>query len=113
MISVVSAWQLGILLDKRSNTVNPGNEQDIDERTIGIAYHINPKMRVTLNYLIRAFEAPNDFLVGGDFIATPTPLAGIPPGQSLPPLANQATNNLQTVLDTIENRMTLQFTYIF
>jgi hypothetical protein len=97
-------WQFDIRYDRHdllydtSSTVNPGNERIFKATTLGVNYHFTPKMRLTFNYIFKDAEAPTAY---------------VPMGGFSPMMAGGATRNANTVVDTIDDRYALQFTWIF
>ncbi|MDT8404711.1 porin [Sulfuriflexus sp.] len=79
--------------------IDPGNERELDETTLGVTYHFTPKTRLTFNYGFRDVKQPNDYSAafnGGNAGAT----AG-------------ANNNVPIVIDSIGDRIGLQLTWVF
>ncbi len=78
------------LLNARVSTVDIGNERIFNEWTFGVNYQFNRKTRLTFNYLMRDIEAPNAYT--GNAVLT---------------------SNVQTIIDSTDDRIGLQLTYIF
>ena len=79
--------------------IDPGNEREIDETTLGVTYHFTPKARITFNYGFRSVDQPNQYTLpfsGGNTVVT-----------------NASNNNVGIVTDSIGDRVGLQVTYIF
>ncbi len=101
-------WQFDLryhrheLLYDTAATVNPGNARDLEEITGGVNYHFSRKLRLTLNYSIRQVEAP-------------VPYAGSAPGGIFPPqaVADGITGNVRNIVDTVDDRVLTQLTWIF
>ncbi len=97
-------WEFGIryhrnnLLYERVATVNPGNERIFKEWTLGINYNFTPRKRLSLNYTIRDIEAPNAYVASGGFTAG---------------AAAALTSDVQKIIGTTDNRIALQFTWVF
>ncbi|WP_126456902.1 hypothetical protein [Sulfuriflexus mobilis] len=77
--------------------IDPGNEREIDETTLGVTYHFTPKARLTFNYGFRDVEKPNDYTAAF----------------SNATVAGASNNNVDIVTDSIGDRMGLQLTYLF
>lgn len=77
------------LLYQRASNIDPGNERIFDEWTFGVNYQINRKTRLTFNYMARDIEAPTAY------------------GNAT------LTDNVRTIVDSTEDRLGLQLTYIF
>ncbi|VFM98005.1 MAG: hypothetical protein BECKG1743D_GA0114223_105367 [Candidatus Kentron sp. G] len=91
-------WARHDLLYETKDTVNPGNEREFDELTLGVNCHFTPKVRLTANYIFRDAEAPRDYVAAG-FVPAST--------------AAVITDNVEEIIDTIEDRIALQLTWIF
>jgi len=74
--------------------IDPGNEREIDETTLGVTYHFTKKSRLTFNYAFRDVDQPNQYSGNGG-------------------VSNAANNNVGIVTDSIGDRVGLQLTYIF
>jgi len=101
-------WQFDLryhrhdLLYDTSSTVNPGNERELTEITLGLNYHFSRKVRLTLNYIFRDVEAP-------------TPYASSAPGGVFPtePVADGITSNVKKIVSTVDDRAAIQLTWLF
>jgi len=79
--------------------VDPGNEREVTETTLGVTYHFTKKARLTANYGFRNVDQPNQYSAafnGGNGGAT-----------------TGANTNVGIVTDSIGDRLGLQLTYIF
>jgi len=77
--------------------IDPGNERELDETTLGVTYHFTPKARLTFNYGFRNVDKPNDYNAAF----------------SNATVAGASNNNVDIVTDSIGDRIGLQLTYIF
>ena len=101
-------WQFDLryhrhdLLYDTSSTVNPGNERELTEITLGLNYHFSRKLRLTINYIFRDVEAP-------------TAYASSAPGGIFPvkAVADGITRNVKNIVNTIDNRFLTQITWVF
>lgn len=101
-------WQFDLryhrhdLLYDTSSTVNPGNERELTEITLGLNYHFSRKLRLTINYIFRDVEAP-------------TPYASSAPGGIFPiaPVADGLTSNVKNIVRTVDDRAGVQLTWLF
>ncbi len=94
-------WELDMraarhdLLYEQSGPWSKQDERTFDELTLGVNYHFNKKSRVTLNYTFRDVSAPN-------------------PVTTYSAAANSVlTHNQNTIVDSIDDRIMLQFTLLF
>jgi hypothetical protein len=103
-----SKWQFDLryhrhdLLYDTAATVNPGNERELTDVTLGLNYHFSRKLRLTLNYIFRDVEAP-------------MPYASSAPGGIFPPaaVADGITTNVRNIASTVDDRMAAQLTWVF
>lgn len=103
-----SRWQLDLryhrheLLYNTAATVNPGNEREVEELTAGVNHHFSRSLRLTFNYTFRDVDAPVAY-------------ASSVPGGPFPPaaVADGITANVRNVVDTVDDRASLQLTWIF
>jgi hypothetical protein len=86
------------LLYERNANINPGNERQFKEWTLGIQYRPTRRTRLTLNYTHRNASVPNAYTATGGFSA---------------PQAAGTTNVARNVVNTLDNRVALQLTWIF
>jgi hypothetical protein len=101
-------WQFDLryhrhdLLYDTAATVNPGNERELTDITLGLNYHFSRKLRLTLNYIFRDVEAP-------------VPYASSAPGGAFPPaaVADGITTNVRNIVSTVDDRMAAQLTWVF
>jgi hypothetical protein len=101
-------WQFDLryhrhdLLYDTSSTVNPGNERELTEITLGLNYHFSRKLRLTINYIFRDVEAP-------------TAYASSAPGGIFPiaPVAGGITSNVKNIVHTVDDRAGVQLTWLF
>jgi hypothetical protein len=101
-------WQFDLryhrhdLLYDTAATVNPGNERELSEITLGLNYHFSRKLRLTINYIFRDLEAPQ-------------PYASSAPGGRFPvkAIADGITQNVKKVVSTVDNRAGVQLTWLF
>ena len=101
-------WQFDLryhrhdLLYDTSSTVNPGNERELTEITLGLNYHFSRKLRLTLNYIFRDVEAP-------------TAYASSPPGGRFPvaSVSDGITQNVRNIVSTVDDRAGVQLTWLF
>ncbi len=97
-------WDVGIryarhdLLYEQAQNVNPGNERIFKEWTFAITHRFTPKKRLSLNYTLRDIEAPTAYTASGGF-------AGAAPAV--------VTSNVNSIVNTTDDRIALQFTWIF
>lgn len=97
-------WQFDVRYDRNdllyatSANVNPGNKRKIQAWTFGVTHHFTPATKLTLNYTARDAKAPNDY------VAVPGFAAGA---------AATTTANVRKIVDTLDDRIALQFTWIF
>lgn len=88
-------WQFDVrydkdkLLYKTSSNVHPGNEREITGLTLGVNYHFNPKLRLTVNYTHREAEAPVAY-----------------PNAAL-------TKDVRTTVANLDDRVAVQLTWIY
>ena len=90
------------LLYDTSRTVNPGNERELVETTLGVNYHFSRKLRLTINYIFRDVDAPRSY-------------ASSAPGGNFPvkPVADGITRNVNRIVNTVDDRAGVQLTWIF
>ncbi len=97
-------WDFGMryarhdLLGNRNANVNQGNERIFKEVTFGVNYRLNRKTRLSLNYTLREIEAPNAYTATG----------GLTTGS-----AAVVTSNVAKIVESTDNRIALQLTWIF
>ncbi|MCK5664668.1 MAG: hypothetical protein KAI17_14350, partial [Thiotrichaceae bacterium] len=97
-------WQFDLrfhrhdLLYQTSENINPGNERILTDTTLGLNYHFSRKIRLTLNYIFRNVEAPTPY-------ASTT---GFPPSN----VSDGLTSNVNTIVNTVDDRILLQLTWI-
>lgn len=97
-------WQFDLrfhqhnLLHEASPTVNPGNQRLFTETTLGLNYHFSRKTRLTFNYIFKDVEAPTAYASTIGF-----PAAGV---------ANAITSNINTIVNTVDDRILLQLTWL-
>lgn len=97
-------WQFDLrlhqhdLLYEATSTVNPGNQRVFTDTTLGLNYHFSRKMRLTFNYIFRDVEAPVAY----------ASTSGFPPAT----VADGLTSNVSTIVNTVDNRLLLQLTWI-
>jgi len=97
-------WQFDIRYDRhellysRASNINPGNEREFENWTLGATYHFTPKRRLTFNYTFRDVDTPNDYAS-----------TGFVPGF----VANGLTRNVDRIANSIDDRLALQLTWIF
>jgi len=92
-------WAREQRLYETSSDINDGSEREIDETTLGVTYHFTKKSRLTFNYAFRDVDAPNSYDAS----------TGI--GNAT--VRSRIDNNVNTVTDSIGDRVGLQLTYIF
>jgi len=101
-------WQFDLryhrhnLLYDTSSTVNPGNERELTDITLGLNYHFSRKLRLTVNYIFRDVEAPTAYAsstAGGIF-----PTA---------PVSDGITRNVKSIVSTVDDRAAIQLTWMF
>ncbi|MGD9000835.1 MAG: porin [Granulosicoccaceae bacterium] len=90
-------WAREQRLYEVADGIDPGNEREIDETTLGVTYHFTPKARLTFNYGFRSVDKPNDYTAAF----------------SNPVVAGASNTNVDAVTDSIGDRISLQLTYIF
>ena len=101
-------WQFDLryhrhdLLYDTSRTVNPGNERELTDITLGVNYHFSRKLRLTVNYVFRDVEAPRSY-------ASSAP-GGIFPVKAV---ADGITRNVKNIVNTVDNRFLTQVTWMF
>lgn len=97
-------WQFDLrfhrheLLYRKAASINPGNERILRETTLGLNYHFSRKLRLTLNYVFRDVKAPTAYVSGG----------GFPPANA----SSAITDNVNTIVNNIEDRILLQLTWL-
>ena len=97
-------WQFDLrfhqhdLLYQTSVSVNPGNERILTETTLGLNYHFSRKLRLTFNYAFRNVEAPTPY----------SSTAGFPPAN----VSDGLTTNVNTIVNTVDDRLLLQLTWV-
>lgn len=97
-------WQFDLrfhqhdLLYQTSESINPGNERVLTDTTLGLNYHFSRKIRLTLNYVFRNVKAPTAY-------ASTT---GFPPSN----VSDGLTSNVNTIVNTVDDRVLLQLTWI-
>jgi len=102
-------WQLDLryhrhdLLHDTAATVNPGNARELTDITLGLNYHFSRKLRLTLNYIFRNVEAPEPYA------------SSAPDGVVFPPVdvADGITGNVRNIVDTVDDRVAAQLTWVF
>ena len=101
-------WQFDLryhrhdLLYDTAATVNPGNERELTEITLGLNYHFSRKLRLTVNYIFRDVEAPTSY-------------ASSDPGGIFPvkAVADGITKNVKKIVSTVDDRAGVQLTWLF
>ena len=101
-------WQFDLryhrhdLLYDTASTVNPGNERELTDITLGLNYHFSRKLRLTINYIFRDVNAPE-------------PYASSAPGGRFPikPVADGITENANRIVNTVDDRAGIQLTWLF
>ena len=101
-------WQFDLryhrhdLLYDTAATVNPGNERELTEITLGMNYHFSRKLRLTFNYIFRN-------------VAAPTSYASSDPGGNFPvkAVADGITQNVKKIVNTVDDRAGVQLTWLF
>jgi len=99
-----SRWQFDIrmhrhqLLHETATNVNPGNERIFNEMTLGFNYHFSRKTRLTFNYIVKDVEAPAPY----------ASTSGFPP----PTVTGGITSNVNTIVNTVDDRVLLQLTWL-
>jgi len=101
-------WQFDLryhrhhLLYDTATTVNPGNERELTDITLGLNYHFSRKLRFTINYIFRDVEAP-------------TAYASSDPGGIFPvkAVADGITQNVKKIVNTVDDRAGVQLTWLF
>ena len=85
-----------------ASTVNPGNERELTDITLGLNYHFSRKLRLTINYIFRDVEAP-------------TPYASSASGGVFPiaPVSDGITENVRKIVRTVDDRAGVQLTWLF
>ena len=97
-------WQFDLrfhehnLLHQAATSINPGNERNITEITLGINYHFSRKLRLTLNHIFKDVDAPTPY-------ASTT---GFPPTA----VSDGIYNNVNTIVNTVDDRVLLQLTWL-
>lgn len=97
-------WQFDLrfhqhnLLYQTAATVNPGNERILNDTTLGLNYHFSRKVRLTFNYIFRNLRAPTPY----------SSTTGFPPAD----ISAGITANVNTIVNTVEDRILLQLTWI-
>ena len=97
-------WQFDLrfhqhdLLYKTTDTVNPGNERVLTDTTLGVNYHFSRKLRLTFNYIFRNIKAPVSY----------ADTTGFPPTA----VADGLTSNVNTIVNTADDRILLQLTWM-
>jgi hypothetical protein len=101
-------WQFDLryhrhdLLYDTASTVNPGNERELTDITLGLNYHFSRKLRLTVNYVFRDVEAPRAYASSGP--------GGLFPVQAV---ADGITSNVKNIVSTVDNRFLTQVTWLF
>ncbi len=101
-------WQFDLryhrhdLLYDTAPTVNPGNERELTEITLGLNYHFSRKLRLTINYTFRDVEAPRPYASSGP--------GGIFPVKAV---ADGITENVDKIVSTVDDRAGVQLTWLF
>ena len=97
-------WQFDLrfhqhdLLYQTAATINPGNERVLTDTTLGLNYHFSRKIRLTFNYVFRNVKAPTPY----------SSTTGFPPTD----VSAGLTSNVNTIVDTVEDRILLQLTWV-
>ena len=92
-------WAREQRLYETSADINAGSGRELDETTLGVTYHFTKKSRLTFNYGFRDVKRTKNYDTGAG-IGNATVLGRI-------------QNNVDTVTDSIGDRIGLQLTYIF
>lgn len=74
--------------------IDPGNERELTDTTLGVTYHFTPKARVTMNYTFRDVDQPKQYSGNGA-------------------ISTFSNTNVGIVTDNVSDRVGLQLTYIF
>lgn len=96
-------WQFDLrlhrhdLLYQTAASINPGTHRVLNDTTLGINYHFSRKLRLTFNYIFRKLEAPTDYASNGLFPADA--------------VSQGITDNVNTIVDTVDDRILLQLTW--
>ena len=96
-------WQFDLrfhqhnLLYQTAATINPGNERILNDTTLGLNYHFSRKIRLTFNYIFRNIKAPTSY----------SSTTGFPPAD----ISAGITSNVNTIVNTVEDRILLQLTW--
>ncbi len=97
-------WQFDLrfhqhdLLYQTAQSINPGNERVLNDATLGLNYHFSRKLRLTLNYVFRNLKAPTPY----------SSATGFPPAN----VSAGITDNVNTIVNTVDDRILLQLTWI-
>jgi hypothetical protein len=97
-------WQFDLrfhqhdLLYQTAASINPGNERVLNDTTLGLNYHFSRKIRLTFNYIFRNVSAPTPY----------SSATGFPPAD----VSSGLTSNVNTIVNTIDDRVLLQLTWI-
>jgi len=97
-------WQFDLrfhkhdLLYETADLINPGNRRVLHETTLGFNYHFSRKLRLTFNYVFRDLDAPVSYVSTN----------GFPPAS----VANSLTKNVNTIVNTVDDRILLQLTWV-
>ena len=97
-------WQFDLrfhqhdLLYQTAPDINPGNERVLTDTTLGLNYHFSRKIRLTFNYVFRNVKAPSSY----------TSTSGFPPTD----VSAGLTSNVNTIVNTVEDRILLQLTWV-
>ncbi len=97
-------WQFDLrfhqhdLLYQSAANINPGNRRILTDTTLGFNYHFSRKIRLTFNYIFRDVKAPSSYIGAGSF----------PPAS----ISDALTTNANTIVNTIEDRILLQLTWV-
>ena len=90
-------WSREQRLYETAAQIDPGNERELTDTTLGVTYHFNKKSRLTLNYTFRDVDQPNKYTAA----------------YSNPVVAGASNNNVGIVAKSVSDRIGLQLTYIF
>jgi hypothetical protein len=97
-------WQFDLrfhqhdLLYQTAASINPGNERVLTDTTLGLNYHFSRKLRLTFNYVFRNVKAPTPY----------SSTTGFPPTD----VSAGLTSNVNTIVNTVEDRILLQLTWV-
>jgi len=97
-------WQIDLrfhrhdLLYQTSTGINPGNQRVLTDTTLGVNYHISGKLRLTLNYIFRDIKAPTPYSNTSGFLPAN--------------ISESLTRNVNTIVNTVEDRILLQLTWV-